>query len=334
MTTGHVSDGRVPVSDTRTWLYRTMRLIRRFEERVVDLVNANEIAGVTHEYVGQEAVATGVCAALRPDDMITSTHRGHGHVIAKGADVRRMMAELLGRSTGLNRGRGGSMHIADFSLGILGANGIVGAGSPFAAGAAWAARRAGAHRVAVTFFGDGGVNQGVVLETMNLASVWRLPVVFVCENNGYAVTMPSERATAGSIVARARAFALSATQVDGMDAEAVYAATSEAVEDARRGDGPSFLECLTYRFVGHHTAERTMRLAYRTDEEIARWRLRDPLDVVGERLDADERLRIDAEIEHLLEDAVEFARSSPRPAADEALDFVYASGPPPRAGTT
>jgi acetoin:2,6-dichlorophenolindophenol oxidoreductase subunit alpha len=332
MTTGRVSHSRVPVPEGRTRLYRTMRLIRRFEERVVELVNANEIAGVTHEYIGQEAVAAGVCAALRPDDVITSTHRGHGHVIAKGADVGRMMAELLGRSTGLNRGRGGSMHIADFSLGILGANGIVGAASPFAAGAAWASQRADAERVAVTFFGDGGINQGVLLETMNLASVWKLPLVFVCENNGYAVTMASERATAGSIVERARAFAVHATQVDGMDAEAVYAAMSEAVEQTRRGDGPAFVECLTYRFVGHHTAEPTMRLAYRTDDEIARWRLRDPLDVVGERLDQDERAQIDAEVEHLLEDAVQFARSSPRPIGDEALDFVYASGPPPRAG--
>jgi TPP-dependent pyruvate/acetoin dehydrogenase alpha subunit len=319
---------------TRTGLYRTMRLIRRFEERVVELVNANEIAGVTHEYVGEEAVAAGVCAALRPDDPITSTHRGHGHVIAKGADVGRMMAELLGRSTGLNRGRGGSMHIADFSLGILGANGIVGAGSPFAAGAAWAARQAGADRVAVSFLGEGGVNQGVLLETMNLASVWKLPVVFVCENNGYAVTMPSERATAGSIVERARAFALRATQVDGMDAEAVYAATSDAVEEARRGDGPCFLECLTYRFVGHHTGEGTLGLAYRTEDEIARWRLRDPLEVVGGRLDEHERAQIDAETERLLDEAVEFARASARPTADEALDFVYASGPPPRAGAT
>jgi acetoin:2,6-dichlorophenolindophenol oxidoreductase subunit alpha len=332
MTTGRVSHSRVPVPEVRTRLYRTMRLIRRFEERIVELVNANEIAGVTHEYIGQEAVAAGVCAALRPDDVITSTHRGHGHVIAKGADVGRMMAELLGRSTGLNRGRGGSMHIADFSLGILGANGIVGAASPFAAGAAWASQRADAERVAVTFFGDGGINQGVLLETMNLASVWKLPLVFVCENNGYAVTMASERATAGSIVERARAFAVHATQVDGMDAEAVYAAMSEAVEQTRRGDGPAFVECLTYRFVGHHTAEPTMRLAYRTDDEIARWRLRDPLDVVGERLDQDERAQIDAEVEHLLEDAVQFARSSPRPIGDEALDFVYASGPPPRAG--
>jgi acetoin:2,6-dichlorophenolindophenol oxidoreductase subunit alpha len=313
-------------------LYRTMRLIRRFEERVVELVNANEIAGVTHEYVGQEAVAAGVCAALRPDDVITSTHRGHGHLIAKGADVRGMMAELLGRATGLNRGRGGSMHIADVSLGILGANGIVAAGSPFAAGAAWAYRQAGSERVAATFFGDGGINQGVLLETMNLAAIWQLPVVFVCENNGYAVTMASARATAGSIVERAAAHGIPSGSVDGMDAELVREAASEAVARARGGEGPSFLECVTYRFVGHHTAERTMRLGYRTDEEIAEWQLRDPVVLGGSRLDTKTREQIDAEVEQLLDDAVDFARASPRPSPDDALDFVYASGPPPRAG--
>jgi acetoin:2,6-dichlorophenolindophenol oxidoreductase subunit alpha len=316
----------------RERLYRTMRLIRRFEERVVELVNANEIAGVTHEYVGQEAVAAGICAALRPDDVITSTHRGHGHLIAKGADVRGMTAELLGRTTGLNRGRGGSMHIADVSLGILGANGIVAAGSPFAAGAAWAFRQDGSDRVAVTFFGDGGINQGVLLETLNLAAIWELPVVFVCENNGYAVTMAAARATAGSIAGRAAAYGIPARSVDGMDAELVLEAASEAVARARDGAGPSFLECLTYRFVGHHTAERTMRLGYRTDEEIAQWQLRDPVELGGSRLDAATREAIDAQVEQLLDDAVEFARASPRPRPDEALDLVYASGPPPRAG--
>ena len=175
-----------------------MRTIRRFEERVVELVNANEIAGVTHEYIGQEAVATGICAALRDDDIITSTHRGHGHVIAKGVPPSRMFAELLGRATGTNHGHGGSMHIADLSLGIYGANGIVAAGTPWAAGAAWAGQQEGSDRVAVSFFGDGGLNQGVLHETMNLAAAWNLPVIFVCENNGYAVTTASESATAGS----------------------------------------------------------------------------------------------------------------------------------------
>jgi pyruvate dehydrogenase E1 component alpha subunit len=315
-------------------LYRTMRTIRRFEETVVELVNANEIAGVTHEYIGQEAVATGVCAALRDDDVITSTHRGHGHVIAKGAEVARMLAELLGRTTGLNRARGGSMHIADVSLGIYGANGIVAAGAPIAAGAAWAGVQAGSDRVAVVFFGDGAINQGVLHETMNMAGIWKLPLLFVCENNGYAVSFSSDEATSGSIIARAAAYDMPAVHVDGMDAEAVLEATSTAVAHARAGGGPSFLECETYRFVGHHTAERTMNLGYRTDEEIERWRERDPLRVLAERMGPDDVAAIDGEVEQLLEAALAFARESPRPDASEALDYVYASGPAPRKGVS
>jgi acetoin:2,6-dichlorophenolindophenol oxidoreductase subunit alpha len=315
-------------------LYRTMRTIRRFEERVVDLVNANEIAGVTHEYVGQEAVATGVCAALEPDDVITSTHRGHGHVIAKGADVGRMMAELLGRVDGLNRGRGGSMHIADLGLGIYGANGIVAAGAPFAAGAAWTAKTAASGRVAVTFFGEGGANQGVLHETMNLAALWSLPLVFVCENNGYAVTLAQAGSTAGSLVDRAAAYGMAAEAVDGMDVDAVLAAATRAVERGRRDDGPTFLECETYRFFGHHTAERTMKLTYRTDDEIERWRARDPLARAAASLEPAVRDRIDAEVETLLDEAIEFARASPRPDPAEAFDFVYASGLEPRRGVS
>ncbi len=313
-------------------LYRTMRTIRRFEERVVDLVNANEIAGVTHEYVGQEAVAVGVCAALHADDVITSTHRGHGHLIAKGADLGRMFAELLGRVDGLNRGRGGSMHVADLALGIYGANGIVAAGAPFAAGAAWSFSVDGSGRVAVTFFGDGGVNQGVLHEAMNLAALWTLPLVFVCENNGYAVTLPQERSTAGSVVDRAAAYGMAAEQVDGMDVEAVLDAATRAVERARAGGGPTFLECRTYRFFGHHTAERTMKLSYRTDDEIERWRERDPVATSGARLDPDVRAAIDTELESLLDAAIAFARQSPRPDPADALEFVYASGALPRRG--
>jgi TPP-dependent pyruvate/acetoin dehydrogenase alpha subunit len=313
-------------------LYRTMRTIRRFEERVVELVNANEIAGVTHEYIGQEAVATGVCAALRPDDVITSTHRGHGHVIAKGAAPSRMFAELLGRATGTNHGHGGSMHIADLSLGIYGANGIVAAGAPWAAGAAWAARQEGSDRVAVSFFGDGGLNQGVLHETMNLAALWSLPVVFVCENNGYAVTMASEQATAGSPVSRAAAYGMAAETVDGMDVEAVLAAAQAAVARGRTGGGPSFLECRTYRFVGHHTAEGTMSLSYRSDDEIERWRLRDPLALLAATLEGSAVARIDEEVEQLLDEAIEFARSSDRPDLSAALDCMYADGPRPRSG--
>jgi acetoin:2,6-dichlorophenolindophenol oxidoreductase subunit alpha len=313
-------------------LYRTMRTIRRFEERVVDLVNANEIAGVTHEYVGQEAVATGVCAALERHDVITSTHRGHGHVIAKGADVRRMMAELLGRVDGLNRGRGGSMHIADLGIGIYGANGIVAAGAPFAAGAAWAGTQDGTGVVAATFFGDGGANQGILHETMNLAALWKLPVLFVCENNGYAVTLSQARSTAGPLVERAAAYGMAAEGVDGMDVEAVLDAARRAVARGRAGDGPTFLECRTYRYFGHHTAERTMKLGYRSEDEIARWRERDPLLLTGGKLEDARRLRIDDEVEALLDDALEFARQSARPDPSEALDLVYASGLRPREG--
>ncbi|MBA2358963.1 MAG: thiamine pyrophosphate-dependent dehydrogenase E1 component subunit alpha [Actinobacteria bacterium] len=311
-------------------LYRTMRVIRRFEERTVDLVNANEIAGVTHEYVGQEAVATGVCSVLRRDDAITSTHRGHGHLIAKGADVSRMFAELLGRVDGLNRARGGSMHIADLSIGVLGANGIVAAGAPHAAGAAWAFREAGTDRIAVTFFGDGGINQGVLLETFNLAALWRLPLVFICENNGYAVTLSAEHSTAGSMVDRAASYGMPAEAVDGMDVEAVAVSAGRAVARARAGEGPSFVECRTYRFFGHHTAERTMKLGYRTDEEIAHWRERDPLELAGARLEPAERAAIDQEVEALLDESLAFARASERPLAEDALAFNYAALEPRR----
>jgi len=304
-------------------LYRTMLTIRRFEERIVELVNANEIAGVTHEYVGQEAVATGICAALNADDVITSTHRGHGHLIAKGADVRRMMAELLGRVDGLNRGRGGSMHIADLALGIYGANGIVAAGAPFAAGAAWATAVGATRR---------GANQGVLHETMNLAALWKLPVIFACENNGYAVTLAQSRSTAGSLVERAAAYGMAAEQVDGMDVEAVLEAAHRATGRARAAEGPTFLECVTYRYFGHHTAERTMKLGYRTQAEIDRWRLRDPITATGAKLDRADEEQIRTAVEELLDEAVEFARASPRPDPADALEYVYASGLLPRRG--
>src|SRR5207248_9199530 len=224
-------------------LYRMVRLIRRFEERAIELVRAGDIVGGIHPGIGQEAVAAGVCAALGPSDLVTATHRGHGHVLAKGADPARMMAELTGRVTGLNKGRGGSMHAADFEAGILGANAIVGAGGAIATGAAWARRQLGTPVVAATFFGDGAVNEGMLLEAFNLAALWRVPVVFVCENNGYATTMRVEDAVAGSITVRAEAFGIPSSTVDGQDPEAVLAATQDAVTRARKGDGPSFLEC-------------------------------------------------------------------------------------------
>lgn len=312
--------------------YQTMRTIRSFEQRVVDLVNSGEIAGATHEYTGQEAVAVGVCGELRRDDVITSTHRGHGHLIAKGASVPAMMAELMGRVTGLNKGRGGSMHAADLSLGILGANGIVAAGAPIAAGAAWAAGTAGKSTVAVTFFGDGGVNQGVLAETMNLAVLHRLPLLFACENNGYAVTLSAEHGIAGSITARARAFDMPAAEVDGMDVTECAAATRDAIARARGGDGPTFLEFRTYRYVGHNTGERYLGLSYRSDAEIERWRARDPIEQAARLLGPDVCARVDAEVDRLLEDAVAFARSSPEPDPGSARDYMYADGLVARVG--
>jgi pyruvate dehydrogenase E1 component alpha subunit len=317
---------------TRESLYRTIRLIRRFEECCIELVRSGEIAGGIHPYIGQEAIAAGVCAALRPDDYITSTHRGHGHVLAKGADPSAMLAELTGRVTGLNKGRGGSMHAADVGLGILGANGIVGAGAPIAAGAAWAAMRSGDGRIAVSFFGDGAVSQGVVLESFNLAALWKLPVVFVCENNGYASTLTVSNAVAGTIVGRAAAFGIPAVQIDGTDAEAVLAATREYADRARSGAGPALLECSAYRFDAHHTWEHRSFVRYRTQEEVAEGRSRDPALIQAERIPSEVRDRVDREVEDVLESARRFALDSPKPDPAGALDHLYATGLRPRAG--
>jgi acetoin:2,6-dichlorophenolindophenol oxidoreductase subunit alpha len=307
-------------------LYRTVRLIRRFEQRAIEMVRSGVIAGGIHPYIGQEAIAAGVCAALRADDIITSTHRGHGHVLAKGADPIRMLAELAGRETGVNRGRGGSMHAADIGAGVYGANAIVGAAAPIAAGVAWSGQRAGLDRVVVTFFGDGAVNQGVLLEALNLASLRHLPVIFVCENNGFATSMRTADTTAGTITARAEAFGIPAQTVDGMDPEAVLRAASGAVACARAGDGPAFLECLTYRFDAHHTWEHSVRPRYRTGEEVAAGQARDPLAIQAARVPEAVRSRIDDEIEALLDRAQQFAAASPEPDVSGALDYLYASG--------
>src|SRR5919199_968023 len=233
-------------------LYRTMRLIRTFEEKIDALRTSGQLQGSAHLYVGQEAVATGVCAQLNPDDYVASTHRGHGHAIAKGVDVARMMAELFGRTTGTNKGKGGSMHIADTSVGMLGATGVVGAGMPIALGAALAAKQRRARQVAVAFFGDGAMGQGVVYECLNMAAIWKLPQIFVCENNGYAESTPVEYAISSpELTDRVKGFNVPTISVDGQDVFAVYAAAGEAVERARRGEGPTFLECKTYRYYGH-----------------------------------------------------------------------------------
>lgn len=314
-------------------LYRAMRLIRAFEERALALVRSGEIVGGIHPYIGEEAVAVGVCAALRASDLITSTHRGHGHVLAKGADPGRMLAELCGRVSGLNKGRGGSMHAADVGMGILGANAIVGGAAPIAAGAAWAAKQSGVDRVVVTFFGDGALNQGVLLETMNIAALWRLPLVFVCENNGYATTMATAGAVAGSAAGRAAAFGLPSITIDGMDVEAVHTAAARAVSAARTGAGPTLIEAITYRYGPHHTVELRLRLSYRSEEEITRWRQRDPLDIEAARITAAVRHQIDAEVAEIIEAAQEFARSSADPDPEHALDYLYASGMTGRGGT-
>jgi pyruvate dehydrogenase E1 component alpha subunit len=323
----------VNAPDEAVALYRTVRLIRRFEERAIELVRSGDIVGGIHPYIGQEAVAAGVCAGLGPGDIITSTHRGHGHVLAKGADPARMLAELCGRATGLNRGRGGSMHAADFAVGVFGANAIVGAAGSIATGAAWARGRLGTPAVAANFFGDGAVNEGMLLEAFNLAALWRVPVVFVCENNGWATTMRVADAVAGSITARAEAFGIPAATVDGQDPEAVLAATRTAVARARAGEGPSFLECLTERFDAHHTFEHRARLGYRSAEEVERARTRDPVDIQGARLGQAERERVDHEVEALLAEAAAFALGSPFPDPVGALDALYADGLRPRQGS-
>ncbi|WP_320064114.1 thiamine pyrophosphate-dependent dehydrogenase E1 component subunit alpha [Micromonospora sp. RTGN7] len=307
-------------------LYRTVRLIRRFEERALDLVRSGAIVGGIHPYLGQEGIAAGVCAALRADDLVTGTHRGHGHVLAKGADPARMLAELLGRVTGLNRGRGGSMHAADFGVGVLGANAIVGAAGAILTGAVWARRRRGDDVVGATFFGDGAVNEGMLLEAFNLAALWRVPVLFVCENNGYATTMPVDGAVAGTIPGRAAAFGMPATVVDGQDPETVRAATAAAVDRMRAGGGPELIEARTYRFDAHHTFEHAVRLDYRAPEEVARGRSRDPVEIAGGRLSDAARAAVDAEVEATLDAAVQFALTSPEPDPAGALEYLYASG--------
>ena len=310
--------------------YRLMRRIRRVEQNVFELVHKNEIPGVCHEYVGEEAVAVGVCTALRPDDIITSTHRGHGHVIAKGCKTDRMMAELMGRTTGYNKGRGGSMHIADLSLGIFGANGIVGAGTPIAVGAAWASKVRNEGKVVVPFFGDGGSNEGIVHEAMNMASIWDLPMVFVCENNLYSIsTCWRDMGSVENVAVRAAGYGMPGEVVDGMDVEAVHEAVSRLAERARNGGGPALIEAKTYRFVGHVSAEMALGLHYREDSEVDEWKKRDPIVIWPAKLiergvcTQAEIDAIDAEIEDEVNAAIEFARQSPWPEPEDALEGMY-----------
>jgi len=311
-------------------LYRSMLRIRHFEEQVIDLYRSGKMPGLAHLYIGEEAVAVGVCAALHDDDYITSTHRGHGHCLAKGAELNRMFAELLGKEAGYCHGKGGSMHIADTERGNLGANAIVAGSAGIATGAALSAKKRGSGQVAVCFFGDGALGQGVLYETMNMASLWRLPVVYVCEENQYNEYTHSSEAIAGEIGARATAFGIPVEDVDGQEVQAVYLAATRAVARARTGGGPTFLNCHTYRFHGHHVGDVDRRY-YRSKEEEERWRnTRDPVKLAAEwvtsggmaqasRLD-----QIDEEVQAEVRSAVEFALNAPFPDPGEVTEDVYA----------
>lgn len=319
-----------PTASEQLDMLRLMFRIRRFEERLIELHKAGRLPGFVHLYIGEEAIAVGVCSALRPDDRITSTHRGHGHLIAKGAEVHRMMAELFGKVDGCCRGKGGSMHIMDFSLGILGTNGIVGGGIPIATGAAFADKHQGSDKVTVAFFGDGASNQGVFFEAMNLASIWRLPVIFLCENNGYTEWTPTEQLTAGKIADRGEAMGVPGEQIDGNDVMVVREAAARAVARARIGEGPTLIECRTYRHHGHNQGEEAFTGNYREEEEIARWRANDPLQKLMERLvtagsaTEHEMGAMDLEEQTRVGEAVDFAEASPYPDPEEALMHLFA----------
>ena len=302
-----------------------MLRIRAFETQANQLYLSAKMPGLTHLYVGEEAVAVGVCSALRRDDTITSTHRGHGHCIAKGADVRLMYCELLGKEEGYCKGKGGSMHIADHANGNLGANAIVGGSTGIATGAGFSAKALGTDRVSVCFFGEGALGQGLLYEVMNLASLWKLPVIYVCENNLYNEYTSYTDVTAGSITARAEAFGIPAEEVDGQDVLAVYEATERAVARARRGEGPSFLMCATYRYHGHHVGD-VDRAYYRAKEEEERWSSeRDPITLLAARLGDDAELeRLRERVEAEIADAVEYALNAPFPPASEVTNHVYA----------
>ncbi len=310
-------------------LHRRMVRIRLFEEGAGKLAEQARLPGFLHLYVGQEAVASGVCATLSDADQITSTHRGHGHLVAKGGEFAPMMAELMAKSTGYNKGKGGSMHISNLDVGMLGANGIVGAGSPIAVGAGFANKYKQNGNVAVAFFGDGATNIGAFHEAANMANALRLPVVFCCENNEYGEFTPREKTMAiTDIVDRAQGYGMPGVIVDGMDAEAVYSAALTAVARARAGDGPTLIEAKTYRYFNHHGIQN-LGLKYRSDDEVAGWKLRDPIRLVEERIVAREVATKD-DIETVwevqradLEAAIEFADASPAPNIDQLLTDVY-----------
>lgn len=316
--------------DQKRRMLRQMLTIRRFEEQASEGFQTGDIYGVVHAYIGEEAVAVGVCEALRDGDQIISTHRGHGHCIAKGADLNRMMAELYGRQDGYCKGKGGSMHIADFGIGMLGANGIVAGGISIITGAGLAAQMDGAGGVAVGFFGDGASNAGPFHESINIAATWKLPVIFVCENNLWAVnTRASDSVATPDVAARAAGYGIPGVIVDGNDVEAVHEAAQQAVARARAGEGPTLIEAKTYRHRRH--TERADQPDARPADEIAAWMARDPIDLLIKRLQeqqgqlADDELEaIQAEVRTSIRTAVAFAEASPFPTLESALDDVFA----------
>lgn len=318
-----------------TDLYRTLRKIREFELAAKELMDDGEFPGPVHLYLGQEAVATGACQALDEDDIIGSTHRGHGHVLAKGADPKAMMAELGAKETGPNGGRGGSMHMVDFSKGIFGTNGIVGASVPHVTGGVLAGKMDGTDQVGIAFFGDGGSNQGVVWETVNLASLWDIPVIFLCENNRYAESTPFSKVTAGpNIAARADGYGIDGQVVDGQNVLTVYDAFSEAVENAHENQRPQFIEVQTYRLDGHFSGEEALfknrDRHYRAEEEAEEWwEKQDPVESYREALEHHGVLsesglsEIDAEYEALIDEAVEEMLEADHPPAEDTMNNVY-----------
>jgi acetoin:2,6-dichlorophenolindophenol oxidoreductase subunit alpha len=314
------------------WLriYRQMLRIRLFEEQVNQLYTRALMPGLAHLYIGEEAVAVGVCEALRQDDYITSTHRGHGHCLAKGASPNLMFAELLGKEAGYCRGKGGSMHIADPATGNLGANAIVAGSVGIATGAALSAKRLGTDRVAVCFFGEGALGQGVIYEVVNIAQLWKLPVIYVCENNLYTEYTHYTETTAGDIAARAAAFGLQTETVDGQDVRAIHHAAERLVDGARRGSGPAFLLCNTYRYHGHHVGDIN-REYYRPKSEEQQWKIeRDPIKLLSDWLKNEVAIEpgifanVQTEVESEMEAAVKFALDAPYPTPQEVDQDVYA----------
>jgi pyruvate dehydrogenase E1 component alpha subunit len=311
-------------------MYEQMLTIRRFEEKAIELFEHNILRGNIHPCIGQEAVSVGICSNLRREDFMVNTHRGHGNCIAKGADLKRMMAELLGKSTGYCKGKGGSMHIADFEGGNLGANGIVGGGLPIAVGAGISIQNRGTDQVVACFFGDGASNQGTFHESLNLAALWRLPVVFVCENNLYALSTPVREAiSVPHISDRAMAYGIPGFNIDGNDVIEVYSKMKETVERAKAGGGPTLLDCITYRFFGHFTGDPGRGITYRSKEEMDQWQNRCPIKKLRKRLIKEKMMTeemektIEANVKASIEKAVQFAKESPFPLSDEAVQDLF-----------